>query len=109
MRILLLLIGMSIGVSIQAQTQAEIVASKIAQKMKDTLDLPDSMRVRIYQVNLQLDQQKTAMRNQYAGTDSLRIKVQQVENLRDALYQAVLPADRFILYKQKKRNLVSNN
>jgi hypothetical protein len=109
MRILLILICLFFGASVHAQTQAEVVANKIAQKMKDSLNLADSVRIKIYQINMQLDQQKLVVRNHYAGSDSLRIKVQQVENSRDALYQAVLPGEKFVLYRQKKRNLVNNN
>lgn len=109
MKIFCLLFFVFIGASTNAQTPAEMVATRIAQKMKDTLGLADSLRIQIYQINLQLDQQKTAMRTQYRGSDSLRIKVQRVENTRDALYQVVLPAEKYVLYRQKKRNLVNNN
>lgn len=98
-----------IGHLLSAQNPAETVAARIAQKMKDTLELTDSLRIRVYQINLQLSQQKAALRNQFTRNDSLRTRMQQVENTRDALYQAILPAEKYVLYRQKKRNLISNN
>jgi len=98
----------SVAVSGQTNT-AEEIANKIAWKMKDSLQLTDSQRTQIYQINMQISQQKANMRSLYTSIDSLRMKIQLVENTRDGLYHAVLSDEKFFLYQQKKRNLVNNN
>jgi hypothetical protein len=109
MKAICILICLTIGVTINAQTPGEQIANRIANKMKDTLQLSDSQRVQIYQINLQLNQQKANLRTQYTNIDSLRIKIQLVENNRDALYHDILSEEKYYLYLQKKRNLVNNN
>lgn len=101
------IIGITV-VSNAQSTPAATVATNIAQKMKDTLGLSDTQKDQLYQINLQLHEAKMARRQQYAGTDSVRIHVQRVENTRDSLYRAVLNEEKYQLYLQKKRNLVSN-
>lgn len=88
---------------------AAILANKIAVKMKDSLLLTDGQKQQVYQLNLQLHQSKATVRQQYAGTDSLRLRVQWVENTRDSLYRGVLDSEQYQLYLQKKRNLINNN
>lgn len=98
------------GTSLQAQTTpAEAVAQRIAQKMKDSLSLTESQRVQLYQLNLQLHERKQAARQQYGGSSVLASEVQKMENGRDSLYKAVLTEVQFQQYRQKKRNLISNN
>lgn len=94
---------------VKAQSPAEQLAGKIANKMKDTLSLSTQQRNSIYDINMNLSNQKAAVRYQYTAPDSLTIKIQLVERSRDSLYSGVLSAPQFQLYKQKKRNLVSNN
>lgn len=88
---------------------ATTVASKIAVRMKDSLSLTEQQKEQVYQLNLQLHQSKANVRQQYAGTDSLRLRVQWVENTRDSLYRQVLNTGQYELYLQKKRNLINNN
>lgn len=97
------------SIIVNAQTPAEQIAEKIARKMKDSLQLTDVQKTQIYQLNIQISDQKTLMRNQYTGSDSLRVKTQMVENTRDSLYHTVLSDEKYWLYIQKKRNLVNNN
>jgi len=93
-----------------AQTNpATTLANKIAQKMKDTLDLSDIQKSQIYNLNLQLHDEKMSMRQQFAGSPVLREKIQTVENKRDSLYMSVLTEPQFSLYRQKKRMLVNNH
>jgi hypothetical protein len=93
-----------------AQTSpANEVAEKIAQKMKDTLALTDAQKGQIFDVNIQLHNQKMLARQHQLVADSLRRQVQRIENTRDSLYNLVLPQEKYLLYLQKKRNLVSNN
>jgi maltose-binding protein MalE len=94
----------------QAQTSpAEQLAEKVAQKMKDSLSLSSSQKQQLYNINMQLHSNKLVVRQQYAGSDSLVIKVQIVENTRDSLYRPVLTQQQYDLYRQKKKTLVSNN
>jgi hypothetical protein len=86
------------------------LANKLAKKMKDTLDLSSQQRQQIKTINLQLHNQKMALRNQYTGQDSvLRVKTQQVENTRDSLYKPILGTQKYTLYRQKKINLLRMN
>jgi hypothetical protein len=102
----LLLIGVMI---VKGQsTPATTVANHIAQKMKDTLGLSDSQKEQLYQINMQLHEAKMAKRQQYAGSDSLRLRLQWVENTRDSLYRTVLNEEKYQLYIEKKKTLVSN-
>lgn len=93
----------------KAQPKADSLAQKIAKKMKDSLDLTGNQRNQIYDMNMNLHYQKAAVRQQYTNPDSLRRYIQRVENKRDSLYRTILPENKYQLYKQKKRNLVSAN
>lgn len=95
-----------IGISAQAQNYAENIAHNIAKGMMDSLNLSEKQRLKIYQVNLHLHSQKMQMREKYGTTDSLSKKIQQVENTRDSLYKAVLPAGIYLQYKTKKKTLI---
>ena len=93
----------------KAQNPAEEIANRIAQRMKDTLQLSDTQRVQIYNFNMQLSQQKATMRSQYSNADSIKKKIQLVENSRDGLYQSILSNEKYQLYIEKKKRLVNNN
>lgn len=108
MKIIFALVLVTAGFAANAQsTPADIIADKIAQKMKDSLSLSASQKLEIYQINLQLHEHKLSKRAQYAGTDSAGVHVQRVENTRDLLYRPVLGENKYQLYLQKKRNLLS--
>lgn len=95
--------------AVSAQSVAEQLADKIARKMKDSLLLTDQHKNQLYTLNMQLHQQKQIAFARYRGSDSLRIHLQRIENSRDSLYSTVLPPEKFQLYKQKKRALVTND
>lgn len=97
------------AMGLNAQSVAESLAGKIAQKMKDSLQLTEDQRVQLYNINMLLSQQKSNIRAQNPGGDSLRIKTQKIENKRDSLYGAILSGEKYMLYLQKKRTLVNNN
>ncbi len=82
---------------------------RIAQKLQDTLGLSAAQKDSIYSINHQLQNKKMLARQQYTGTDSLGYHLQRIENTRDSLYKPVLGAEKYLLYKQKKRNLISAN
>lgn len=91
------------------QTPATQLANRIANKMKDTLNLTGNQRNQIYLFNMLLHNQKTAVRQQYSNPDSVRVHLQRVENKRDSLYHTILSENKYLLYKQKKRNLITGN
>jgi 6-pyruvoyl-tetrahydropterin synthase len=88
---------------------AENLAKKIADRMKDSLALTEQQRNSIFDINMQLHNQKMEKRKHYANDPLLGNHLQKVENTRDSLYRAVLPEDKFILYKKKRTNIVNNN
>lgn len=99
-------------VKVQAQNNSEAVqlAHKIAKKMKDSLDLSAQQRQQIYGINMQLHNQKQAVRQQYSGNDSLlTVNIRAVERQRDSLYRPVIGEEKYLRYQQKKRNIVNNN
>lgn len=85
------------------------LATHIASKMKDTLDLTVQQRNQVYTINMYLHNQKKTERQDYSNTDSLSRRLQRIENKRDSIYHTILPEEKYFLYRQKKRNLVSNN
>lgn len=92
-----------------AQTgPAAELAAKIADRMKDTLLLTTVQRDSVYQINLSLHEQKMAVRSQQSDSETMRQRFQEIENTRDGRYRTVLGEEKFLLYKQKKRNLISN-
>lgn len=104
-----LLFAFSTALNAQQDAKSSF-AGRIAQKMKDSLSLDKKQQQQVYEINVSIADQKDALRKQYAaGSDSLRIHTQKVENSRDASYRAVLTEDQYIWYQQKKRNLINNN
>lgn len=99
-------IVMGMAFTAGAQSPAAGLSNQIAQRMKDTLGLSDSQKNAVYAINMQLHAQKMNVRQQHTG-DSVRYHTQRIENTRDSLYGTVLPPDRYLLYQQKKRNLIS--
>ncbi len=90
------------------QAPSELLAEKIAARLKDSLQLTVSQKNAIYQVNLDLHQQKLAARELHPG-DSLTHHIQQIENSRDSLYRPILGEEKYPLYRSNKRRLVSND
>lgn len=101
---------MSLTLFCNSQTvSADIVAQRIAQKMKDSLLLSEDQKTQIYNINLNLNNHKMLVRQQQISSDSLRLKIQQVENTRDSLYRPILTEQQFLLYREKKKSLINNN
>jgi hypothetical protein len=93
-----------------ANAQPIDLSTRIAQKLQDSLGLSTAQRDSIYAINIRLQHQKTQVRSQYTGTDSLQYHIQRIENTRDSLYKRIIADEgKYNLYKQKKRYLVSNN
>jgi hypothetical protein len=86
------------------------LAQKIAKKMKDTLGLTAAQKNQIYDVNMDLHNQKQAARTTHAGNPTaMSTAIQNIEKTRDDLYKPILTDAEFLAYKQKKRVLISNN
>jgi hypothetical protein len=115
MRLLIIFALVSmIGYNAVGQTNSgnpvgENLAKKIADRMKDSLGLSEQQRNSIFDINIQIHNQKMEKRKQYANDPLLGNHLQKVENTRDSLYRTVLPEDKFILYKRKRTNIVNNN
>lgn len=93
--------------SAQSNAPSQALAAYIAQKMKDSLSLTNSQYDAIYQVNLNLANQKMSLWHQNGARDSLVRRLQQIENQRDTLYYPVLNPAQYQVYKAKKRLLVN--
>jgi len=85
------------------------MAERIAQRMADSLQLSDSQKAQIYAINIDIYQQKALLRQNTSRQDTLTPYIQQIENKRNVLYKAVLSQDKYLLYKQNKRNLIRGN
>jgi hypothetical protein len=86
------------------------VSTKIANALKEALDLTEDQRKSLFAANMKLHEEKNLVRNKYAGSDSLRFCLQQVENKRDSLYhQIITDEEKFSLYADKKRILINAN
>jgi len=93
----------------QSQTPAAQVAHNIADKMKDSLSLTNQQRAQIFNINMDLNKQKTTARNSSQDRAVVTSELQKIESSRDSLYKAILTDAQYVLYRQKKRNLISSN
>lgn len=92
------------------QNYGENYAIKVAHRMKDSLSLSEEQRVQLYNINMRINNQKADVWQKYGSSDSLiAVHLQPIENSRDSLYRPVLGEKKYILYRTKKRNLISNN
>lgn len=105
----ILFLGIRFGFSQSDTTHnpGNSVAIRVADKMADSLNLNNTQRNKIYEINLALHTQKMAARRSYTGRDAIRNAIQQIENSRDSLYRMALPEDKYLLYRQKKFKIVS--
>ncbi|HEY8687690.1 MAG TPA: hypothetical protein VIM07_00530 [Chitinophagaceae bacterium] len=85
------------------------LANKIAQKMKDSLSLSGAQKELIKNINLDLSEQKKQARGHSKDLNIARKDMQRIENKRDSMYKTVLTKGQYILYYNKKANLVTNN
>lgn len=108
-RIILIMLVLFTGFIAKAQSPAEAYSLKISLRMKDSLALTNTQRLQIYDRNMQLESQKKSVWQQYSNRDSVRVHLQRIENTRDSLYHVILPENKYLLYKEKKRWLLNNN
>lgn len=96
--------------TVQAQGNSpQQLANKIANKMKDTLGLSEPQRNHIYTINMQLHVKKKNSPGHFYHQDTTSVHSIKLEKLRDDLYKGVLTPSQYILYRQKKQQLVFNN
>jgi hypothetical protein len=88
-------------------TPAAQVAHHIANKMADTLELTNQQRAKIFVINMDLHKQKTTARGRSQDRNEVGRDLQKIEGSRDSMYKAVLTEAQYLLYIQKKRNLVT--
>lgn len=107
--IFFLLLLHSGGMEANAQNPGTQLANHIANKMKDTLGLTTPKRNHVFAINMFIHNKKMIIRQQTANPDTLRVRLQRIENKRDSMYKTILPPPKFQLYLQKKGNLISSN
>jgi hypothetical protein len=96
--------------TIQAQNvPGNQLSHHIADKMKDTLDLSNQQRAEVFQINKDLTDKKDKARKKSNDRAIVGPDIQGVERTRDSLYKEVLTVPQYILYLEKKRNLVTAN
>ena len=106
---LLLLLSFYGNQSYAQHIPSEIVANKIAQKMKDSLSLTEEQKTELATINMQINQSKAAVWQQYSTDSLIQVNLQLVENTRDSLYMPVLTTVQHQLYLSKKRTLLKND
>lgn len=95
-----------LGIGLKAQpTKSEVLARNVAVKMRDSLKLSSQDEQRIYQLNMQIVQEKAKLWQEYRSSPSLRSHLQVAENKRDSLYGTVLSREKYFEYRQKKKYL----
>ena len=105
--VVILLLVLSVKASSQT-SPAVNQANRVAQRMTDSLSLNSVQKDSIYNISLGLNNQKIAVRQQYAGSDSLVFKLQLTESRRDSLYRPILTDQQFQQYIQRKLSILGN-
>ena len=110
-KLLLFLIFLTYINVLQAQapenTPAAKLAHHIADKLKDTLGLTNQQRAKVFKINMDLSIKKMNARKKSNDRIVVGEEIQRIEKLRDALYKEVLSEQQYLLYVEKKRNLVT--
>ena len=104
--IVFLFVVMLSNAKAQATTPAS-EASQVAQKMMDSLLLSDPQRSQIEAATLDIQTMKARLRQLYTSR-ALDYYLFMAEESRDSVYKNILPADKYLLFKQKKNNLLNN-
>ncbi len=101
------LIALMNNVNAQSSTP-ETQASQIAQKMKDSLSLSNLQKSQVEAATVIVQNIKVNLRQLYNGR-ALDNYLFMAEDHRDSVYRNLLPADKYLLFKQKKATLLGNN
>lgn len=111
-KICLLLLVLSVCGIEKTSAQSSIqtaLAERIAVRLRDSLSLSSAQKDSIYTINMLISNQKNALRSTYQDAETLQFHTQRVEHTRDSLYRPILGEEKYLLYRQKKNNLVNNN
>lgn len=92
-----------------ADQVGERLAERIAGRIADSLKLPQTIKERLYSVNLLLHREKMVEMRSGGNRATVAAALQRIENRRDSLYKQILPAEQFAWYKERKGLLISNN
>lgn len=105
--IFLIVFTMLLSVKSFSQSSApEKQAKGIAQFFSDSLHVSKTITDSIYSISLFLGNQKRQAWNVYNNQDSLTIRLQQIEDMRDELYRPLLDSTNFHLYLKRKNELL---
>ncbi len=111
MKKIFVITSLLISVTFEANAQSEkaiAVVLKISKQMVDSVKITEEERVKVYNVNLRLHNEKSAWRLRFAETDSLAKYFQIVENTRDSLYKEILPEAKYLEYLKRKKQVIKN-
>ncbi len=109
MKKVLFLMLVLVSFKTKAQSSAaEQAANRMAQRVADSLHLTSSQKAGLYKINLSLNNQKLAAKQQPAA-DALRQQLQLIESKRDSLYRSVLTDQQFQQYTQRKASILGYN
>lgn len=86
--------------------KSEILANQFAETMMDSIRLTKQQTHQILKINIHLSDQKELIRFQTQNVDSLQVRIQKVESMRDSLYKKILDSNQYLIYKEKKRFLI---
>jgi hypothetical protein len=90
-------------------SHAELFAERIAQRMVDSVGVNAEARKKILEVNTKINKQKAEVWASYKGDmPSIQRHLQEIENSRDLLYRNILTESEFKIYRQRKKNIISN-
>lgn len=91
----------------QQNSPAVLLAQHIANKMADSLALTAQQKTKVLQINMDLHKEKDAARKRTSDRTIVGAEIQRIEKSRDTLYSTVLNEQQYLLYKSKKRNLIT--
>ena len=91
------------------QTNYNEIANKQAKYLVKMLQLNDTLFMKVFHINILLDQKKNAIRKQNLSLNILTRGLQLIENSRDSLYHSFLPEDKYTFYLTHKNDILNNN
>lgn len=82
-------------------------SQQIARKMTDSLELSQTQRADIININTSLEQQKALVFRSDTNRTNITRELQQIEHQRDNMYRSVLTEKQFKIYEKSKMNLIN--
>ena len=103
------LIGIILAVSTNGKAQTNPIAQQakgITQFFSDTLHTTAWVSDSIYAINLQLGAQKLRVWETQTHPDSVKLQLQQIENMRNVLYKPLLDRTQYAQYLKRKNEIL---